>query len=99
MEKFLVDLALGKPYVFALMDRVMHYSLGMAMELIELGDDFGSQTGMIISPDLWRELFKEWMRFVIGELKAEKPELKAASTAAVPTFPSWGISSRWGWTS
>lgn len=97
MEKFFIDLALGKPYVFALMDRVMNYSLGIATELINigadliwLGDDFGSQTGMIISPELWREAFKERMRFLIGELKRQKTDLKIAYHCCGSYFPIMG---------
>ncbi len=34
-----MDLAMQKDYVFALMDRAMEYSLGVAKELIRLGAD------------------------------------------------------------
>ena len=94
MEKFLIDLALRKPYVFALMDRVMNYSLGVGKELVKLGadiiwlgDDFGSQQGMIISPQLWREVFKERMRFIIGELKKKNQDLKIAYHCCGSYFP------------
>jgi uroporphyrinogen decarboxylase len=85
MEKFLIDLSMKKPYVFALIDRIMEYSIGVAKELIKLGadiiwlgDDMGTQDGMMISPEMWREIFKERMRFVIGELKNENPNIKIA---------------------
>jgi uroporphyrinogen decarboxylase len=85
LEKFLTDLAMEKAYVFALMDRIMHYSLGVARELVRLGadiiwlgDDVGTQTGMLMSPQMWRDHFKERMRYVISELKRDKPELRIA---------------------
>jgi uroporphyrinogen decarboxylase len=85
LEKFLLDLTLEKEYIFALLDRVMAYSIGVGKELarigadfIWLGDDFGSQNGMLISPDMWRTHFKERMRTVISSIRAVKPEVKIA---------------------
>jgi len=84
-EKFLMDLSLEKDYIFALLDRIMRYSLAVGKELIRLGadiiwlgDDMGTQQGMLISPQMWRKHFKERMRSVIRALKAEKPGLKIA---------------------
>ena len=85
MEKFLVDLLMRKDYVFALMDRVMEYHIKVGKELIKigadmiwLGDDVGTQKGMLISPALWREVLKERMRKVIEELKAVNPNIGIA---------------------
>jgi len=85
LEKFLMDLAMEKDYVFALMDRVVQYSLGVARELVRmgadfiwLGDDIGTQTGMLMSPEMWRGHFKERMRHIISELKRENPAIKIA---------------------
>lgn len=85
LEKFLVDLSLEKEYVFELMDRVMGYSVGVGIELIRLGadfiwlgDDVGTQEGMLISPETWRKHLKPRMRSVIKQLKAEKGEVKFA---------------------
>jgi len=97
MEKFFIDLAMKKPYIFTLMDHVMNYSIGVAKELISLGadiiwlgDDFGSQQGMIISPKLWREVFKERMKYVIGELKKINPNIKIAYHSCGSYFPIMG---------
>jgi len=94
MEKFFMDLAMKKPYVFALMDRMMEYSLGVAKELIRLGadiiwlgDDVGAQNGMLISPKVWREVFKERMRSIISELKRENPKVKIAYHCCGSYFP------------
>jgi len=40
LEKFLVDLSLEKDYVFALLDRVMQYSIEVGRQLLKLGADF-----------------------------------------------------------
>jgi uroporphyrinogen decarboxylase len=85
LEKFLMDLAMEKDYVSVLLDRVMHYSLGVAKELVRLGadfiwlgDDVGTQKGMMMSPQMWRAHFKERMRHVISELRRENPAIKIA---------------------
>lgn len=97
MEKFFMDLAMQKDYVFALMDRVMEYSIGVAKELIKigadiiwLGDDVGTQQGMMMSPKMWREIFKERMQFVIAELKKENPQIKIAYHCCGSYFPIMG---------
>ena len=84
-EKFLVDLSLEKEYVFALMDKVMHYSIEVGKELIRigadivwLGDDMGTQQGMLLSPEMWRRHLKERMRKVITSLKDVNPGVKIA---------------------
>ena len=94
MQKFCLDLARKRPYIFALMDRVMEYSLGVAKELINigadiiwLGDDVGMQKGMMISPDMWRKVLKDRLYYVITELKNKKPDLKIAYHCCGSYFP------------
>lgn len=65
MEKFLIDMAMGEDYIEVLIDRVKEFSMGIAKQLVELGvdaiwfgDDFGAQNGMLISPTMWRQIFK-----------------------------------------
>ncbi len=84
-EKFLLDLSLEKAYVFALMDKVMRYSIEVGRQLIAigadivwLGDDMGMQQGMLLSPDMWRRHIKERMRKVIASLKDVNPAVKIA---------------------
>ncbi len=85
LQKFLLDLSLEKDYVFALMDRMMEYSIGVGRELLRigaemiwLGDDVGMQQGMLISPQTWRVHLKPRMRSVIGELRAVNPQAHIA---------------------
>ena len=82
MEKFLMDLAMGEAYTTALLDRVKAFSIGVGKRLVELGvdgiwtgDDFGAQNGMMISPKLWRKVFKPRMAEVFQELKASNPDV------------------------
>jgi len=63
----------------------MEYNIKIGKELIKigadiiwLGDDVGTQKGMLISPELWREVIKERMRKVIEELKGVNPNIGIA---------------------
>jgi uroporphyrinogen decarboxylase len=94
LEKFLIDLSLGKEYVPALLDRVMRYSIEVGKELLRigadiiwLGDDLGTQAGMLLSPEMWRQYFKERMRTVIQSLKSVKPRVKIAYHSCGSYYP------------
>jgi len=85
LEKFLLDILMKKPYIFELMDRVMEINLKQACQLVELGadiiwtgDDMGDQNSMIISPELWRTIFKPRMQNVFSTLKKLNPDIKIA---------------------
>lgn len=80
MEKFMVDLAAREEYTGVLLDRCKEFSIGVARNLAALGvdgiwtgDDFGSQTGMMVSPRLWRSVFKPRFAEVFQEIKAANP--------------------------
>lgn len=80
MEKFMVDLAAGEEYVGVLLDRCKEFSIGVAKNLASLGvdglwtgDDFGSQTGMMVSPRMWRNIFKPRFAEVFQEIRASNP--------------------------
>jgi uroporphyrinogen decarboxylase len=84
-EKFLVDLSLEKDYVFALMDRMMRFSIEIGRQLVAigadiiwLGDDVGTQNGMLLSPDLWRKHLKDRLSTVIRSLKDGNPRVMIA---------------------
>jgi len=82
MEKFMVDMATGEPYVSVLLDRVKAFSIEVGKRLVELGvdgiwtgDDFGSQTGMLISPRMWRRIFKPRCKEIFDELRSANPNV------------------------
>ena len=77
LSRLMIDLIENEEFVNELLDKLMHYHLRIGKKLIELGvdviyigDDAGSQRGMLISPSLWRKflkprydyLFREWRR-------------------------------------
>ena len=50
----------------------------MGADMIWIGDDVGSQHGMMISPAHWRKFLKPRLAQFIGELKAIRPQVKVA---------------------
>jgi uroporphyrinogen decarboxylase len=82
LQKFMTDMAMGEPYIEALLDRTMEFSIAIGRRLVELGvdgiwtgDDFGAQNGMMISPEMWRRLFKPRMAEVFRQFRAINPEV------------------------
>ncbi|MCA9916459.1 MAG: hypothetical protein KC445_00835 [Anaerolineales bacterium] len=82
MEKFMLDMAMGEEYIGALLDRVKEFSIGIGKQLAVLGvdaiwtgDDFGGQNGMLISPKMWRELFKPRHAELFQAIKAANPDV------------------------
>ncbi|MCF7928700.1 MAG: hypothetical protein K9L68_06980 [Spirochaetales bacterium] len=82
MEKYMLDLAMDEPWIDTLNDRVEEWTLGIAKNLVELGvdaiwfgEDLGTQTSMLISPDMWRQRFKHRYERMIKELRKINPEI------------------------
>lgn len=74
-EAFITDLHRNSAFASKLLDEIMRYRMEEArrfielgVDVIQLGDDFGMQTGMIISPFLWRRYFKPRMKMLIDDL-------------------------------
>ncbi len=77
LEKFMIDLAMGEDYCFALIDEVKAFNTGIAKQLVGLGvdalwfgDDFGGQNAMLISPGMWRNVFKPRYAEMWQEIRA-----------------------------
>jgi uroporphyrinogen decarboxylase len=82
-ENFLKDMVLNRDFAELLLDKAMTYKLsiakklvGMGVDIIHLGDDFGGQNRMLISPDLWRQVIKPRFAKVCEELKRLNPDIK-----------------------
>lgn len=65
IEKLLMDMATGEEYVEALLEKTEKFAMAVGLKLISLGveaiwggDDFGTQTGLLMSPRMWRRYFK-----------------------------------------
>ena len=99
LEKFLMDLLTEEEYVDALLDRIEAYSTACGLKMIELGadmiwagDDFGTQNGMMISPEIWRERFKPRYRRMFEAFKKANPKIKIAYHSCgsiVPIIPEY----------
>ena len=64
-ENFLMDLACEDEFVAELLDKITDFQLSILDTALEydidgiyLGDDFGTQNGLLMSPDTWRRHFK-----------------------------------------
>jgi len=99
MEKLLMDMALEKPYIEPLIQKMKDFSLAIGKRLVSLGvdgiwagDDFGGQSGMLISPQMWRKYFKEPYRQIYAELKAINPDvviMQHCDGAVAPILGEW----------
>jgi uroporphyrinogen decarboxylase len=82
-EKFLMDFMTGEAYTTLLLDKLFDFSLKSGLKLIDLGvdfiwlgDDVGTQDGMLLPPDFWREHLKPRMAALIAEFKKRDPDVK-----------------------
>jgi len=84
-DQMLVDFIDNPDLAERLLDIPYRYHLTAAKKLVDMGvdmiwtgDDMGMQTGMLISPRLWRKFFKPRMANFIASLKAINPQVKVA---------------------
>jgi uroporphyrinogen decarboxylase len=85
MENLMMDLAAGSEEADILLDRLRDFSSTVSLEAVRmgvdwvwLGDDMGTQISMLMSPAMWRRYFKPRMRQIIGDIRAEKPDMIVA---------------------
>jgi uroporphyrinogen decarboxylase len=99
LEKLLSDMATDEPYVTALLDRLAALSTRTGLELIRrgadviwAGDDFGTQERMLMSPAMWRRVFKPRIREMFAAFRNAKPDIKLAwhsCGSIVPIIPDF----------
>ncbi len=82
LEKYLIGMMCEEPWIERLNDKVEEWSTGLALQLVKagvdalwFGEDLGSQTSTLISPDVWREKFKPRHKRIIEKVKHENPEV------------------------
>lgn len=85
LQKLLMDMMTEEEYVDVLFDRVLEINteigkqlIAMGADIIWAGDDFGSQTGMLIDPGTWRKFFKPRIKIMIEEFRKVNPDIKIA---------------------
>jgi uroporphyrinogen decarboxylase len=76
MERFMTDLILEPSLAGAIVEKVASHTLNLALRSAEAGidvlcfyDDVGMQTGMQISPSLWRAFVKPAWAKILGEVR------------------------------
>jgi uroporphyrinogen decarboxylase len=81
MENLLVDLASEAEEAEVLLNRLEQFTTAVALNALRagadwiwLGDDFGTQVSMIVSPATWRKHFKPRMARIISALRAARRE-------------------------
>ncbi|MCD6156116.1 MAG: hypothetical protein J7J32_03635 [Candidatus Atribacteria bacterium] len=85
MDRLLMDMIIDEEKAHAVLEIPFRFHLTAAKKLVEmgvdgiwLGDDVGTQKGMLISPELWRKYLKPRMAVICQELKKLRPDLKIA---------------------
>lgn len=85
MERLLMDMIQNSEFVNTLMDKILEFYIQagkkiaeMGVDIIWVGDDLGMQTGMLISPEMFRNYIKERYRLLINEIKKSNSEVKIA---------------------
>lgn len=84
-EAFLTDLVANKSFAQNLLTRICDYQMAsgsilaaIGADILWLGDDFGTQDSLIMSPDTWREFFKDRYAELFSAFKSIKPDIKIA---------------------
>jgi len=80
VERFFVDLLENEALVNRLLDRITEFTLRVNEKVFEatrgyldiyfLGDDYGSQRGLLISVELWRKYFKPRIKLLCEQAKS-----------------------------
>jgi uroporphyrinogen decarboxylase len=83
MERFMTDLILEPELAGAVVAKVASHTLNLAVRSAEAGidvlcfyDDVGMQTGMQISPSLWRAFVKPAWRRILGDVRRCRPGVR-----------------------
>lgn len=82
MEQLFIDFFLNKEFASSLFDIITEVRCKMAerfvkagVDILRLGDDIGSEKGMLMSPATWREWLKPRLKRVIDAAKEIDPEI------------------------
>ncbi len=85
LEKFLMDMMMEAEYISPLLDKIQSIHTAYGKKMIELGadvlwcgDDFGSQTSLMMDEDTFRRIFKPRIKEMFAEYKKVNPNIKLA---------------------
>ena len=82
LEKHLIAMATEEDWLGLLYDKVEYWTTQIALNLAHrgvdalwFGEDLGSQTSTLISPTLWRRLFRPRYERIFKQIKAVRPDI------------------------
>lgn len=82
-EQFFIDIAYNEEWLGLFLDRITDAAAKDAelatragADIFGIGDDLGSQKGLLISPDSWRALFKPRLKRIIDAVHNNSPATK-----------------------
>jgi len=82
LETYMMALAMGDEWIEKLNDKVEQWTIGLAVQQAKLGvdaiwfgEDLGSQTSTLISPDMWRERFRPRYERMFKKLREVNPDI------------------------
>ena len=85
LEKFLMDMMIEAEYIDPLLDKIqfIHTEYGKKMielgaDVLWLGDDFGTQTSLILDVDTWKRVFNPRITQMFAEYRKVNPDIKIA---------------------
>ena len=95
-ERFYTDLIIDEDFINALLDHLEDFFLKLAdealnrvgslIQLVKLADDIGTQSGPLLSPDLYRKLIKPRQKRLYARIK-EKTDAKLFLHACGSVYP------------
>jgi len=75
-ENFLCDMIAEEDFANELLDKITDYGVEVAKQYVScgitcgrIGDDYGTQNGMLFSPKLWRAMFKPRLKRIVDVYK------------------------------
>jgi len=97
MDNVLVDMVTESEEAEILFDKLMNFSLRVALnaqamgaDWIWLGDDFGTQVNMMASPEIWRAQLKPRYKKIVVALKTKNSNVTVAFHSCGSVYPILG---------
>jgi uroporphyrinogen decarboxylase len=85
-EQFFMDMVLDQEFVTGLLDKILDIqikfydaflqSVGKYVDIVETSEDYGTQTGLLISPELFRSMIKPRRKAINDFIKSKCPHVK-----------------------
>ncbi len=105
-EDVLMDIATGTAKIHALADRITEYHLGYiqyllarGVDAVQFGDDFGTQSDLMLSPRMWRKFFAPRYAALMGPIKAAGAKVFfhtcGKMQALLPDIAALGVDAIW----